>query len=152
MFAYAALRCPEQADVIARVLAIPPKRPNVTVVSFLTPAETTALLDAPDHATAIGRRDHALLLTAIQTGRRVSELTTLRHTCAMNLLAAGVNLTTIALFLGHSSTRSTEKYIHADLALKAQALARIAPTPTPTPAAARRYRPPDKLLAFLESL
>ena len=66
----------------------------------------------------------------------------------MNVLAAGVDLTTIALFLGHSSTRSTEKYIHADLALKEKALARIAPTP----AAARRYRPPDTLLAFLESL
>jgi len=73
---------------------------------------------------------------------------TLRHTCAMNLLAAGVDVATIALFLGHSSIRSTEKYIHADLALKEQALARIAPTP----AATHRYRPPDQLLAFLESL
>ncbi|MCA1697634.1 MAG: site-specific integrase [Actinobacteria bacterium] len=240
MFTYAQVQCPEQAEVIKRVLAIPPKRPNVTIVSFLTDAETSALLAAPDRGTLIGRRDHALLLTAIQTGLRVSELTalrcqdltfatganvyatgkgrrdrhtpltpttakllaawlrdrraqpedpvfatrtgghlstdavedlvdkyvaaattacpslatkrvtphTLRHTCAMNLLAAGVDLTTIALFLGHSSTRATEIYIHADLALKEQALARIAPTPT----AARRYRPPDRLLAFLESL
>ncbi len=240
MFSYAALRCPEQAQVIQRVLAIPNKRPNVTIVSFLTRPETDALLQAPDRGSPIGRRDHALILTGIQTGLRVSELTalrggdvtfgtganlhtigkgrrerhtpltpstarllqawlhdrrvgpedpvfatwrgrrlstdavedlvdkhvasatetcgslvtkrvtphTLRHTCAMNLLAAGVDLVTIALFLGHASTKATEIYLHADLALKEQALARVAPTPE----AARRYRPPDPLLAFLESL
>jgi len=240
LFAYAAVECPEEAGVIQRVLAIPSKRPNVTVVSFLTVPETAALLAAPDRSTLLGRRDHALVLTAIQTGLRVSELTalrwhdvtfgtganvhttgkgrrerhtpltsvtarllqnwgrersagpddplfatrsggplstdsvedlvdkhvatatstcpslgskrvtphTLRHTCAMNLLEAGVDITTIALFLGHSSTRATEIYLHADLSLKERALARIAPTP----AAARRFRPPDKLLAFLESL
>jgi integrase/recombinase XerD len=78
MFSYAAMRCPEQAEVIRRVLAIPLKRANVTSVSFLASAETDALLGAPDRGTAIGRRDHALLLTAIQTGLRVSELTALR--------------------------------------------------------------------------
>lgn len=240
LFTYAALRCPECSDSIARVLAIPSKRTTVTVVSFLTGDETTALLAAPDRATPIGQRDHALLLTGVQTGLRVSELTglrcadvtfgtganlyttgkgrkerhtpltpatakllrawlqqrrveadepvfanragnslstdavedlvdkhvatatlacrslqakrvtphTLRHTCAMNLLHAGVDLATIALFLGHSSTKTTEAYLHADLTLKEQALARTAPTP----AAARRYHPPDKLLAFLEGL
>ena len=240
LFTYAALRCPEQADLIRRVLAIPPKRATVTIVSFLAPAETAALLAAPDTSTTIGRRDHALLLTAIQTGLRVSEFTalrchdltfgtganaytlgkgrrerrtpltpttarllkawlhhrraqpedpvfttgrggplstdavedlvdkhvttaaavcaslttkrvtphTLRHTCAMNLLGAGVDLATIALYLGHANTRATEIYLHADLALKERALARTAPTP----AATRRYRPPDTLLAFLESL
>ena len=240
MFTYAALRCPQDADVIGRVLAIPSKRADVTIVSFLTAPETAALLAAPDRDSVIGRRDHALLLVAVQSGFRVSELTalrvndvnfgtganlhttgkgrknrhtpltpstarllkawlcerrvapedpvfatssgralstdavedlvdkyaaiaastcpsfrskrvtphTLRHTCAMNLLAAGVDLTTIALFLGHSSTRATEIYLHADLALKERALAMVAPTP----AAARRYRPPDKLLAFLEGL
>jgi integrase/recombinase XerD len=240
LFAYAALRCPECSDLIAQVLAIPSKRSNVSVVSFLIPPETAALLGAPDQATAIGRRDHALLLTAVQSGLRVSELTalrcgdvtfgaganlytmgkgrkerhtpltattarllrawlherrvdahdpvfatrtgkclstdavedlvdkhvvgatsscpslgtkrvtphTLRHTCAMNLLGAGVDLATIALFLGHSSTRATEIYLHADLSLKERALALVAPTP----AATCRYRPPDRLLAFLESL
>lgn len=240
LFSYAALRCPEQAEQIRRVLAIPPKRATVTIVSFLTPAETAALLAAPDRNVTIGRRDHALLLTAIQTGLRVSELTalrcqdltfgtganaytlgkgrrerrtpltpttarllkawlhhrrtqpedpvfatgrggplstdavadlvdkhvataaaacktlatkrvtphTLRHTCAMNLLTAEVDLATIALYLGHANTRATEIYLHADLALKERALARTAPTPV----AARRYRPPDTLLAFLESL
>ena len=66
----------------------------------------------------------------------------------MNLLAAGVDLATIALYLGHANTRATEIYLHADLALKERALAKTAPTP----AAARRYRPPDTLLAFLEGL
>lgn len=240
LFTYAALRCPEHAELIRRVLAIPPKRRAVTIVSFLTRAETVALLAAPDRSTPLGRRDHALLLTDIQTGLRVSELTalrcgdltfgtganaytlgkgrrerrtpltpatakllkawlhdrragpddpvfatrsgaplstdavedlvdkhvttatvdcrslaakrvtphTLRHTCAMNLLGAGVDLTTIALYLGHANTRATEIYLHADLALKERALARTAPTPV----AARRYRPPDTLLAFLEDL
>ncbi len=49
---------------------------------------------------------------------------------------------------GHSSTRATQVYLHADMVLKQQALARTAPTP----AARRRYHPPDKLLAFLEGL
>jgi integrase/recombinase XerD len=49
---------------------------------------------------------------------------------------------------GHSSTKATDIYIHADMTLKEKALARVAPTP----AARRRYRPPDKLLAFLEGL
>jgi integrase/recombinase XerD len=240
MFSYAAMRCPEQAEVIRRVLAIPPKRANVTIVSFLDSAETAALLGAPDRASAIGRRDHAPAADRRADGPAVSELTalragdltfgtganvhtigkgrrerhtpltrptarllaawlrerrvdpedpvfaarsgaplstdavedlvdkhvaaasavclslankpvtphTLRHTCAMNLLGAGVDLATIALFLGHASTKATEIYLHADLALKERALARVAPTP----ASARRYRPPDKLLAFLENL
>ena len=66
----------------------------------------------------------------------------------MNLLQSGTDIATIALWLGHSSTKSTEIYLHADLALKEQALARTAPTS----AARRCYRPPDKLLGFLESL
>ena len=66
----------------------------------------------------------------------------------MNLLQAGVDLATIALFLGHSSTKATEIYLHADLALKERALARVAPTEVGT----HRYRPPDTLLALWESL
>jgi integrase/recombinase XerD len=73
---------------------------------------------------------------------------TLRHTCAMRLLHAGVDTTVIALWLGHESTQTTQIYIHADLALKEKALARTAPTNTPP----RRYRPRDELLAFLEAL
>jgi integrase len=61
------------------VLAIPPKRAEKRTVTFLTPAEVDALLDGPDRATWAGRRDHALLLTAVQTGLRVSELLALTH-------------------------------------------------------------------------
>jgi integrase/recombinase XerD len=78
LFRYAALRHPEHADVIARVLALPAKRFDRALINFLTTDEVKALLAAPDRATPIGRRDHALILTAIQTGLRVSELTGLR--------------------------------------------------------------------------
>jgi len=78
LFRYAALRHPEHAEVIARVLAMPAKRFDRALVSFLTTDEVKALLAAPDRGTPTGRRDHALLLTAIQTGLRVSELTGLR--------------------------------------------------------------------------
>ena len=78
MFRYAALSHPEHAAVIQRVLAIPTKRGIRTDVSFLEQGEVDALLAAPDRGRWIGRRDHALLVTAIQTGLRVSELTGLR--------------------------------------------------------------------------
>jgi site-specific recombinase XerD len=78
LFHFAALQHPEHAEVIARVLAIPPKRFTRKVVSYLTDQEAQALLAAPDTSRWIGRRDHALLAVAIQTGLRVSELTGLR--------------------------------------------------------------------------
>lgn len=77
LFAFAAYRYPEHAAVIQRVLAIPPKRTDRAVVTYLTDTEMQALLDAPDRATRIGRRDHALLLLDLETGLRVSELTAL---------------------------------------------------------------------------
>lgn len=73
-FNYTALRHPEHAAIIERVLAIPPKRFERKTVSWLTDSEVDALLAAPDRTTWLGRRDHALLLTDIQTGLRVSEL------------------------------------------------------------------------------
>jgi site-specific recombinase XerD len=75
LFSYAALRHPEHAGLIQRVLAIPPKRFDKTIVSFLTAAEIDALIDAPDVTRWEGRRDRALMLLAVQTGLRVSELT-----------------------------------------------------------------------------
>jgi len=77
LFAYAALRHPEHGALIQRVLAIPAKRTDRQLVSFLTDDEVDALLAAPDRSSWIGRRDHALLLVAVQTGLRVSELTAL---------------------------------------------------------------------------
>jgi integrase/recombinase XerD len=74
MFAYAAPQHPEHADDIARVLAIPGKRFRTTIVTHLSEEEITALLQAPDPGTWTGRRDHALLLVAVTTGLRASEL------------------------------------------------------------------------------
>ena len=239
-FSYAALSCPEHAGLIQRVLAIPAKRTNRATVCFLTHVEVDALLASPDRSTWIGRRDHALLVVAAQTGLRVSELTglriqdahlgtgahvwcrgkgrkdrctpltaktvsvltawmrerrgepddplfpsrsgkrlsrdsvqylvhkhaaaahgrcpsirsktvtphTLRHTAAMALLQSGIDVATIALWLGHEGLESTSPYIHADLATKERAIARTAP-PNTKPG---RYKPTDKLLNFLDSL
>jgi integrase/recombinase XerD len=240
LFGYAAFRHPEHAQLIRRVLAIPPKRFERAEVSFLTPDEVDALIATPDRGRWIGRRDHALLLLAIQTGLRVSELTSLtcqdaqltagahvrclgkgrkhrstpltrhttavlrvwlrergdaptgpifptsrgrplspdavalivtrhattaqracptlanktvtphvlRHTTAMRLLHAGVDTSTIALWLGHERAETTQIYVHADQTLKEQALARTTPAGT----TAGRFRPPDELLAFLDAL
>ena len=74
LFGHAALQAPEHAELIARVLAIPPKRCDRAMVCFLTASEVEVLLDAPDRTRWHGRRDHALLAVACQTGLRVSEL------------------------------------------------------------------------------
>jgi integrase/recombinase XerD len=240
LFHYAALQHPEHAQLIARVLAIPPKRFDKALVTWLTEPELDALLAAPNTTTWAGRRDHALILLAAQTGLRISELTglnlsdvhlgtgphvschgkgrkqritplttvtitvlrawlaeracqpgqplfpnrtggrlsrdaverrlarhttaaaarcpslnaktitahTLRHTAAMRLLHAGTDTSVIALWLGHEQAQTTQIYLHADLALKEQALAKTKP-PHIRPG---RYQPPDRLLAFLEAL
>jgi integrase/recombinase XerD len=90
LFRFAELRHPEHAALIRRVLSIPPKRFERANVSFLTRTEIDALLDSPDRSTWIGRRDHALLVLAIQTGLRVSELTGLR--CSDVTLADGPHI------------------------------------------------------------
>jgi integrase/recombinase XerD len=240
LFRYAALRDPDHAALIQRVLAIPPKRTERAILDYLTRPECDALIATPDQTTRIGRRDHALLHLAIHTGLRVSELTgltrgdvhlgagahvrchgkgrkdrctpltrptaklltawltehtgrgedplftssrggqlssdavqrlvakhaaaattrcpsltgksvtphTLRHSTAMALLHAGVDLSVIALWLGHESTDVTQTYLHADMTIKENALARL-----PTPRGSRnRYRPTDQLLGYLTSL
>ena len=240
LFRYAARRHPEHAAVIERVLAIPPKRTERKLITFLTEPETKALINAPDRSTWTGRRDHALLMLAAQTGLRASELISLacddidlgtgahvscigkgrkqritpltkttaavlrawlaerggqptdplfptsqghklsrdalerriakhaaaaakhcpslhtkhvtahvlRHTTAMRLLHADVDITVIALWLGHEQVETTQIYLHADLAIKEQALART----KPLDGKPGRYRAPDPLLAFLEAL
>jgi site-specific recombinase XerD len=242
LFRFAALRHPEHAELIAHVLAIPPKRKDRAIVAFLNDTEVDALLASPDRSSWIGRRDHLILTVALDTGLRVSELVgltgkdallhgpgpahlrcvgkgrkervtpllqptaallrswvreqrtspddplfptstghrlspdavqrrlekylatarqtcpslhgkrltphVLRHTCAVTLLRAGVDISIIALLLGHETIRTTQTYLEADLTLKERALART----TPRHVKAGRYRPPDPLLAFLESL
>ncbi len=78
MFRYAALRHPEHAASIARVLAMPPKRFERALVTFLTESEVDFLVQAPDVRTWTGRRDRALLVVGVQTGLRISELIGLR--------------------------------------------------------------------------
>lgn len=74
LFRYAALAHPEHADTISRVLAIPPKRFDRAIISYLTEPEVDALLSCCDPATWTGRRDHTLLLLLVQTGLRISEV------------------------------------------------------------------------------
>lgn len=240
LFAYAALRHPEHAASIQRVLAIPAKRFERNLVTYLTDQEVDALIDACDRTTWTGRRDHAMVVLAVQTGLRISELArltvadialgtgahvhtvgkgrkerrtplvpltvavlrtwlnerqgappdplfptstgrplsrdaiehrvalyvskaakscpsirtkhvtthTLRHTAAMRLLLSGVDITVIALWLGHEQISTTNIYLHADLSQKERAIARTTALTT-TPG---RYRAPDPLLAFLEAL
>ena len=74
-YRYALPLVPDRAHTASQVLAIPPRRHDRAVVSYLTGPETDALLAAPDRTTWYGRRDHALLLTTVQTGLRVSEVT-----------------------------------------------------------------------------
>lgn len=239
-FKYAAWRDPSHSASIQRVLAIPGKRSDRSPVEYLTREEVDALLVAPDESTWAGRRDKTLLLVAVQTGLRVSELVglnnedvvlgngahvrcrgkgrkerctplrkevtkalvawmderpnrpgaplfpnarggrlsrdgvrylllkhldvaqkrtsslrkkrvtphVLRHTTAMDLLQQGVDRTVIALWLGHETMETVQLYIHADLQMKEQALAKTTPL-TVTPG---RYRPNDELLEFLKNL
>ena len=81
------------------------------------------------------------------SGRRITPHT-LRHTAAMNLLQRGVDLSVIALWLGHESIETTQQYLHADMALKERVLGHAGPG-ADTPA---RFRPSDSLLAFLKNL
>ena len=239
-FRYVAVNEPAYLLHCSRVLAIPSKRYVKRSVTFLDAAEIAALLAAPDRSRWIGRRDHLLLLVALQTGLRASELIglrgrdlvvgpgahlrcrgkgrkerctplrretaallerwraecrvaadgplfpslhgralsrdalehlvrkhartaaaccptlatkrvsphVLRHSTAMDLLQHGVDQTVIALWLGHESVETTQIYVHADMRLKEQALARL----TTSSASYARYHPDDQLLAFLEAL
>jgi integrase len=74
--------------------------------------------------------------------------TSIALTTAIQLLQAGVDTAVIALWLGHESVETTKVYIDADLALKEKTIAKTAPLP----AAVGRYKPSDRLLAFLDAL
>jgi integrase/recombinase XerD len=93
LFAYLALHHPEHAGSVQRVLAIPPKRTERNLITYLTDHEIEALLDACDQTTWTGRRDHAMLALTIQTGLRISELAGLTRQDIV--LATGAHVHTI---------------------------------------------------------
>lgn len=93
LFAYLALNHPEHAASIARVLAIPPRRTERNLLTYLTEPEVDALLAACDQVTWTGRRDHAMLALTIQTGLRISELISLD--CRDLTLGTGANVHTV---------------------------------------------------------
>lgn len=93
LFGYLALQHPEHAGTIQRVLAIPPKRAERNLVTYLTEPEVDALLAACDQNTWTGRRDHAMFALTIQTGLRISEVAAL--TRADVTLTAGANVHTL---------------------------------------------------------
>src|SRR4051794_15010125 len=92
-FRFAAYEAPAYAAQIQRVLAIPSKRFTRTLVPFLTRAEVDAMLAAPDQRTWLGRRDHAFILLAVQTGLRLSEMTALKREDI--ILGAGAHIRVI---------------------------------------------------------
>lgn len=93
LFSYLALRHPEHADSIRRVLSIPNKRTEVNLVTYLTDHEATELLTACDQSRRTGRRDHAMLALTIQTGLRISELVGLN--CEDVTVGRGANVHTL---------------------------------------------------------
>jgi integrase len=120
--------------------------PEPTTPVFPTAKGTTMSSDALQRL--VGRHLKAAAKTCPSLRRKRVTPHTLRHTLAMNLLQSGVDITVIALWLGHESIETTQTYLHADMAMKEKALARAAPDNVPP----RRYRPNDRLLAFLETL
>ncbi|MGH3589385.1 MAG: tyrosine-type recombinase/integrase, partial [Pseudonocardia sp.] len=113
---------------------------------FCGPRGQALSRDALEHRLAKHIAAAAILCPSL-AGKRVT-MHTLRHTAAMNLLAAGVDVTVIALWLGHADTHSTDAYLHADMSIKQAALDRTRP-PDVEPGV---YRPEPDILAWLASL
>jgi integrase/recombinase XerD len=141
-------RCtPLRSDVAARLsrwLAEQPQDPTTPV--FPTARGKAMSSDALQRLVARHIRKAAKICPSLRTKRVTPH--TLRHTTAMDLLQRGVDITVIALWLGHESIQTTHIYLHADMAIKEKALARA----TKSRVAPKRYRPADRLLVFLESL
>lgn len=107
---------------------------------------------APMTRSAVAQRLNRALKVASSTctgltARRISPHT-LRHSTAMHMLQSGVDLTVIALWLGHENPSTTHGYVEADLTMKQKALSAVRPPGTRS----TRYRPPDRLLEFLQNL
>lgn len=108
-FRYAAYEAPAQSAQIQRVLAIPGKRYTRALVQFLTRVEVKALLAAPNPQTWHGRRDHAFLLTAVQTGLRLSEMTGLQREDV--ILGTGAHLRCVGKGRKERSTPLTKQTV-----------------------------------------
>ena len=104
-YRYAAFEHPEHAALIQRVLAIPSKRHNKAIVTYLTDIELDTVLAAVNTSTWLGRRDHVLIATAAQTGLRVSELTSL--TLNRTTLGTGAHVTCLGKGRKHRATPLT---------------------------------------------
>jgi integrase/recombinase XerD len=117
LYRHAALRHPEHAELIARVLAIPTKNHAQTILTYLTTPEIDALLASPPPTTWTGRRDHLLILVMITTGVRVSELTSLTrsdvHTNkpAAHIASHGKGRKTRITPLDATTTRATRAWL-----------------------------------------
>jgi site-specific recombinase XerD len=135
---------PVTAKVLAAWLAEDPGNPDDPL--FPSRSGTPMSRDAVERRLAKHAAAAAVAQPSLK-GKKISPHV-MRHTAAMRLLAAGIDTTVIALWLGHESVATTQIYIHADLAIKEKALARTAPLDIQ----ARRFQPPDALMAFLESL
>lgn len=125
------------------------ERPNVVDEDVLFPTIHGNRL-SPDSVQYLVKK-YAALASAQCSSLKRKHVTphVLRHTAAMELLSAGVDITVIAMWLGHESTQTTQVYLHAHMALKEAALAKVAPLNTGNPL---HYKPSDKLLNFLTSL
>lgn len=134
------------ADVLQRLLAETPAAPPEAPV-FPNRAGGHLSRDAVEARLKLSVHTAARAVPSLTTKHVTCH--TLRHTCAMELVHAGIDSAVIALWLGHESMESTKAYLHADLALKQRALDRIPPAAAiPT----THYRPDDVLLAFLQDL
>ena len=135
---------PDVAARLARWLELLPSEPTTPV--FQTARGKPMSSDALQRLVARHVKGAGEVCPSLQRKRVTPH--TLRHTTAMDLLHRGVDVTVIALWLGHESIQTTQIYLHADMAMKEKALARATKTNT----VPKRYRPTDRLLAFLESL
>lgn len=115
---------------------------------FLFPNSTGGKLSRSSVTQRLGSAVDAAARQHPQLAGRPISPHTIRHTTAMHLLQAGVDITVIALWLGHESPTTTHIYLEADLAMKEEALSRLQPLATTL----GRYRPPDQLMAFLQGL
>lgn len=139
---------PLNADTIKAVRLWLTENPGEPNSPLFTPRGAPRKMSTDAVAQRIGlHATTAALACPSLTGRNVTPHV-MRHTCAMRMLAAGIDATTIALWLGHASPESTRPYLHADLQLKQRALDRTAP-PHTVPG---RFVPTEPLLAFLEAM